>query len=78
MQAMESIGHSRALVPVAWTPPVRPAGRAQAAFLVHLIATRRDLPQTRARRRADPAEATRAYRARFTRPPARPVLSRSL
>ena len=33
----------------------------QADFLAHLIATREALPQTRARRRADPAEAISAY-----------------
>jgi hypothetical protein len=49
-----------------------------AAFLVHLIATRRELPQTRARRRAEPGEAARAYGDRLARPAARPVLSRSL
>jgi hypothetical protein len=59
-------------------PPARSSGRAHAAFLVHLIATRRELPQTRARRRAEPADAARAYRARLARPVARPVLSRSL
>jgi hypothetical protein len=33
----------------------------QADFLAHLIATREALPQTRARRRAEPAEAVSAY-----------------
>ena len=36
----------------------RPAG-----FLTQLIATARKLPQTRARRRAEPAEVIAAYRA---------------
>jgi hypothetical protein len=74
----QSIGQSRALVPIAPTRPARTSGRAHAAFVVHLIATRRDLPQTRARRRAEPGEAARAYGARLARPAARPVLSRSL
>ena len=30
-------------------------------FLAHLIATKRDFPQTRERRRAEPREATAAY-----------------
>ena len=58
--------------------PVRTSGRTHAAFLVHLIATRRELPQTRARRRTEPGEAARAYRAGIARPAAHPVLSRSL
>lgn len=35
----------------------------QAAFLAHLIAVKDHLPQTRERRRAEPAEAIAAYRA---------------
>jgi hypothetical protein len=35
----------------------------QAPFLAHLIATREQFPQTRARRRVEPAEAILAYRA---------------
>ena len=35
----------------------------QAAFLAHLIAVKDQLPQTRERRRADPAEVLAAYRA---------------
>jgi len=35
----------------------------KAAFLAHLIATKDQLPQTRERRRAEPAEAIAAYRA---------------
>ncbi len=75
----EAIRPSTALVPLAAAPDVqRPAGRAQATFLVHLIATWRELPQTRARRRADPDDAARAYRARAARPAPHPVLSRSI
>jgi hypothetical protein len=77
---MQSEGsrQSTALVPLAPTRMARPAGRAHAAFLVHLIATRRELPQTRVRRRAEPGEAARAYRAGLARLAPRPVLSRSL
>ncbi len=55
---------SRALVAVetpASPAPRRPAR--DAAFLAHLIATARQLPQTRERRCAEPAEAIAAYRA---------------
>jgi hypothetical protein len=53
-----------AVAPVAapersWTPSRRPV----AAFVAHLIAVERREPQTRARRRAEPAEAVAAYRA---------------
>jgi len=58
-------GASRALV--ALTPAaatVKPSeSHRQAAFLAHLIATKGQLPQTRERRRAEPAEAIAAYRA---------------
>jgi hypothetical protein len=37
--------------------------RPQAAFLAHLIATDNKLPQTRERRRAEPADAIAAYAA---------------
>ena len=37
--------------------------RGDAAFLAHLIATKAQAPQTRARRRASPQEAIAAYRA---------------
>ena len=74
----ESIRQSTALVPIASVPSARPAGRTHAAFLVHLIATQRELPQTRVRRRVEPGEAARAYRAGLTRPTLRPVLLRSV
>ena len=58
-------GASRALV--ALTPaaaPYKPSeSHRQAAFLAHLIATKDQLPQTRGRRRAEPAEVIAAYRA---------------
>lgn len=37
--------------------------RANADFVAHLIATAAQLPQTRARRRAEPEQAVAAYRA---------------
>ena len=55
---------SRALVvlaPAATQAPSASYRRAQ--FLAHLIATKDMLPQTRERRRAEPAEAIAAYRA---------------
>lgn len=55
---------NRALV-VIETPSMRnrtPIHR-QGAFLAHLIATKDRHPQTRERRRADPHEALKAYRA---------------
>jgi hypothetical protein len=67
---------SRALVPLA--PIARgdtenhtsPHTRPQADFLAHLIATDGKLPQTRERRRAEPADAIAAYAA-GTRSPSR-------
>lgn len=56
---------SRALTVVA-APAARstpPLARGDAAFLAQLIATKAQLPQTRARRRAEPEEALAAYRA---------------
>jgi hypothetical protein len=69
-----------ALVPIAPAPdaPARPAGRARVGFLAHLIATGRQEPQTRARRRVEPDEAARAYRAGLAQPAPGPLLSRSL
>ncbi|MEI9804585.1 MAG: hypothetical protein WDN48_09130 [Pseudolabrys sp.] len=40
-----------------------PTSYREAQFLAHLIATKDRLPQTRERRRADPAEAIAAYTA---------------
>ena len=56
---------SRALVavtPVAAGSEPR-ANHRLATFLAHLIATKEQLPQTRERRRAEPAEALAVYRA---------------
>lgn len=58
-------GESRALValtPAAATYKPSDSHR-PAAFLAHLIATKGQLPQTRERRRAEPAEVIAAYRA---------------
>lgn len=52
-----------ALVPIApIAEPLRPGGRSRADFIAQLIATDIQAPQTRARRRAEPNEATSAYR----------------
>jgi hypothetical protein len=45
--------------------------RPQASFLAHLIATDRQLPQTRERRRAEPGDAIAAYAAVDAGMPAR-------
>jgi hypothetical protein len=56
---------SNALVPLAHAEQtaaaLRSTGRAKADFVAHLIATVAQLPQTRARRRAEPAYAIAAY-----------------
>jgi hypothetical protein len=56
---------SRALTVIAGSAPREPGSqpRGNAAFLAHLIATTTQAPQTRARRRAEPAEVLAAYRA---------------
>jgi hypothetical protein len=51
--------------------------RPYAGFLAHLIATAEQLPQTRERRRAEPAEAIAAYRTASAAPVANPRFSRS-
>jgi len=69
-----------ALVPVAAAAQATEAvaRRAPADFLAHLIATDRQAPQTRTRRRVEPDEAARTYRQGLARPVAGPMLSRSL
>ena len=58
---------------------VRTNSRANADFVAHLIATSAQAPQTRARRRANPADAIAAYDALGHWPtPAGRKLSRSL
>jgi hypothetical protein len=74
---------SRALVPVSAQAQASSAasapGQANAWFLAHLIATARQAPQTRLRRRAEPGDAVAAYAALGQWPslPGR-ALSRSL
>ena len=78
---------STALVPVAipvamtnsLAHPGSPSGRPRADFLAQLIATVAQAPQTRTRRRAEPAEAVAAYGEIERRPaPQRHAFSRSL
>jgi hypothetical protein len=74
---------STALVPVVVSDsslaPGSAAGRPRADFLAQLIATVTQAPQTRMRRRAEPAEAVAVYGAVDRRPSAsHPALSRSL
>jgi hypothetical protein len=69
-----------ALVPVSPAPPPPPAGelrRPLSAFLAQLIATREGDPQTRALRRAEPADAVATYAAARAPAPA-PTVLRSL
>jgi hypothetical protein len=73
---------NNALVPLAPAreEPALPSGRrANADFVAHLIATAAGLPQTRARRRAEPQHALAVYRAlgQWPTEPGR-ALSRSL
>lgn len=72
-----------ALVPLVHIDPaaatVRPGPRANADFVAHLIATKTQAPQTRARRRAEPEQAVAAYGAVGQWPiPLGRTLSRSL
>jgi hypothetical protein len=56
-----------AIEPAASTErPIARGRHPSAPFLAHLIATRMQAPQTRARRRAEPEEAIAAYRAGST------------
>jgi hypothetical protein len=60
-------------------PKALASGRANAIFVAHLIATAAQVPQTRARRRAEPDDASAAYRALGQWPSeAGGLLSRSL
>jgi hypothetical protein len=62
----QEISLRNALVPIALVANAdkSPAGgRPSADFIAQLIATKIQAPQTRARRRAEPSEATAAYRA---------------
>jgi hypothetical protein len=65
-EGSDSPSSSRALVPLAPSTRCSYAQRRtprHATFLAHLIATARQVPQTRERRRAEPAEAIAAYQA---------------
>jgi hypothetical protein len=56
-------------------PPSLTSQRSSADFLAHLIAIDQQAPQTRTRRRAEPAQATLAYRTAFRlATPVRPPL----
>jgi hypothetical protein len=58
---------------------LKPSQRANADFVAHLIATKAQVPQSRARRRAEPEHAVAAYGAVGHWPtPAGRTLSRSL
>jgi hypothetical protein len=63
--AIHSPSCQRALVAIEPPSPVRPHRPVQrtATFLTQLIANTRQLPQARARRRAEPAEVIAMYRA---------------
>ena len=71
-EASDSPSSSRALVPLI---PLKPRGEALrhgpahriAPFITHLIATSERLPQTREKRRADPADVIAAYQATVSR-----------
>jgi hypothetical protein len=56
--------------------PLTPTRRPSAAFLAHLIASARNVPQMRERRRAEPDEAAAVYAARPAAAPAGRVVSR--
>jgi hypothetical protein len=70
MSTSDSPSPGRALVPLAMEPhethPHRPIRRA-ASFVTQLIASAARLPQSRERRRAEPAEVIAAYRATVER-----------
>jgi len=61
---------STALIQVAVSgdAPASPLSRPRADFVAQLIAAKMQAPQTRPRRRAEPAEANAAYRMRDSRP----------
>lgn len=73
-QGLAETGSSRAMITIAPassvghdpSPSYRPA-----PFLAHLIATREQFPQTRERRRLEPADAVRAYQTALSETTAR-------
>lgn len=78
-----TVATDRALVivepPARIVPPSITSSRTSAQFLAHLIAIDQQAPQTRTRRRAEPAQATLAYRAtlRLAAPVGSPRLSKA-
>jgi hypothetical protein len=71
---LATTGTCRALIPVHSARFVASAcrltgPRATAPFLAHLLATAQGVPQTRARRRAEPGRAVTAYADRMQTPP---------
>jgi hypothetical protein len=60
-------------------PPTIASNRSSAQFLAHLIAIDQQVPQTRTRRRAEPAQALAAYRTTLSlaAPSGSPVLSKA-
>jgi hypothetical protein len=70
--APDQAGPGRSLIAVGRdpceSPPLLPLARPLAAFIAHLVATRQDAPQTRARRRAQPETAAALYAAAATAP----------
>lgn len=75
-----SEAETRALVPVGTDAPSGGAARikSHAAFVTQLIACSRSLPAYRARRRAEPCEASRRYTERATAPAPRISHDRSV
>ncbi len=70
MLITDSPSSSRALVavvPESHETHIHPPIRRVAAFLTQVIANARQIPQTRARRRADPADVIAAYQATVDR-----------
>lgn len=70
-EAPETVTTGRALVPLTQTAaevtPLRRSVRADATFVVHLIATAAHAPQTRNLRRAETGDAMTSYRGTITR-----------
>jgi len=78
MQTSEAARPGTALVPVTAPGQLPPPRRALATFVAHLIANAQQAPQTRTRRRVEPDEAVRRYRAALTPQARRAVICRSL
>jgi hypothetical protein len=78
MQTSDAARAGTALVPMKAPGQLPPPRRALATFVAHLIANAQQAPQTRMRRRAEPDEAVRRYRAALAPQARRAVISRSL